>query len=179
MIVNRFLGTLGALSLGFVLLVSGSANATTIFEPTDGDVNFLISTLPDGTLLSMWDDSDMTFVGDSLAISVPEMINFTAGGNDIGDFTATNEASATLNLTASDRFILGISTDGGTNWSGDTGVDFLGANSYNVNFSNGTVLTIDVEVIEPPQEVPVPAAIWLFGFGLLGLIGIARQRKSA
>ena len=27
--------------------------------------------------------------------------------------------------------------------------------------------------------VPVPAAIWLFGSGLLGLIGIARRRKSA
>jgi hypothetical protein len=27
--------------------------------------------------------------------------------------------------------------------------------------------------------VPVPAAIWLFGFGLLGLIGIARRKKAA
>ena len=27
-------------------------------------------------------------------------------------------------------------------------------------------------------EVPVPAAIWLFGSGLLGLIGIARRRYS-
>jgi hypothetical protein len=27
--------------------------------------------------------------------------------------------------------------------------------------------------------VPVPAAIWLFGSGLLGLIGIARRKKAA
>jgi hypothetical protein len=27
--------------------------------------------------------------------------------------------------------------------------------------------------------VPVPAAVWLFGFGLLGLIGVARRRKTA
>jgi hypothetical protein len=26
--------------------------------------------------------------------------------------------------------------------------------------------------------VPVPAAVWLFGSGLIGLIGIARRRKS-
>ena len=28
------------------------------------------------------------------------------------------------------------------------------------------------------SAVPVPAAVWLFGFGLLGLIGIARRKKA-
>ena len=32
---------------------------------------------------------------------------------------------------------------------------------------------------EQPQIVPVPAAVWLFGSGLLGLVGIARRRKVA
>ena len=31
----------------------------------------------------------------------------------------------------------------------------------------------------PPAAIPVPAAVWLFGSGLLGLVGIARRRKSS
>ncbi|HSH28376.1 MAG TPA: VPLPA-CTERM sorting domain-containing protein [Thiohalobacter sp.] len=30
-----------------------------------------------------------------------------------------------------------------------------------------------------PAAVPVPAAVWLFGSGLLGLVGVARRRDSA
>ena len=29
-----------------------------------------------------------------------------------------------------------------------------------------------------PPAIPVPAAVWLFGSGLLGLVGVARRRKS-
>ena len=29
------------------------------------------------------------------------------------------------------------------------------------------------------DSVPLPAAVWLFGSGLLGLIGIARRKKLA
>jgi len=34
-------------------------------------------------------------------------------------------------------------------------------------------------LIEPPSAVPVPAAVWLFGSGLLGLVGVARRKKVA
>lgn len=33
-------------------------------------------------------------------------------------------------------------------------------------------------IISSPSAVPVPAAVWLFGSGLLGLIGIARRKKT-
>jgi len=39
---------------------------------------------------------------------------------------------------------------------------------------NGTVRWDDASI----SAVPVPAAVWLFGSGLIGLIGIARRRKS-
>ena len=32
---------------------------------------------------------------------------------------------------------------------------------------------------DAPPAVPVPAAVWLFGSGLLGLVGVARRKKAA
>ena len=29
-----------------------------------------------------------------------------------------------------------------------------------------------------PAAVPLPAAVWLFGSGLLGLVGVARRRRD-
>jgi len=42
-----------------------------------------------------------------------------------------------------------------------------GGGSYNYGFDNVTT-----------GIVPIPAAVWLFGSGLLGLIGIARRKKA-
>lgn len=33
--------------------------------------------------------------------------------------------------------------------------------------------------IAAPSAIPVPAAVWLFGSGLIGLAGVARRRKAA
>jgi hypothetical protein len=40
--------------------------------------------------------------------------------------------------------------------------------------SNGALTFTDT-----PAAVPLPAAVWLFGSGLLGLVGIGRRRKAA
>jgi hypothetical protein len=47
---------------------------------------------------------------------------------------------------------------------------------YNANFD---VTSIHIDNIIPDTVVPVPAAVWLFGSGLLGLVGIARRKKKA
>ncbi len=61
---------------------------------------------------------------------------------------------------------------------------------FNANFDvltlsnpGGTANSIapfcEVGVCAPPPAVPVPAAVWLFGSGLLGLVGVARRKKMA
>lgn len=41
----------------------------------------------------------------------------------------------------------------------------------------GHALVRNTFALPPPPPIPVPAAVWLFGSGLLGLIGVARRKK--
>ena len=45
---------------------------------------------------------------------------------------------------------------------------------FNANFNANMAMTPD-----PVQTVPVPAAVWLFGSGLMGLAAVARRKKKA
>ncbi len=36
----------------------------------------------------------------------------------------------------------------------------------------------DYSLIVTPSAIPIPAAVWLFGSGLLGLIGVARRKRT-
>ena len=59
------------------------------------------------------------------------------------------------------------------------GTGILTGNSYEATnatwtFSTSTLSSYDMNVAT--TVVPVPAAVWLFGSGLIGLVGIARRR---
>jgi hypothetical protein len=160
------------MGMGLVLTIA-RVEAATIFAPTDGDVNFLFGDLAGGTL-AMFDDIDQAYLGASINIEVPSIVGFV-GPNGNGDHIAINNLSQTLTLTGSDNFILGIFFNG--NWLADSSVLAVGANSYTVSFDNGgSVLQVDVQTA---PAVPVPAAVWLFGSGLLGLVGVARKQASS
>jgi len=46
-------------------------------------------------------------------------------------------------------------------------------------FATGSGLGQTTSLVFTPSAVPIPAAVWLFGSGLLGLIGIAKRKKAA
>lgn len=50
---------------------------------------------------------------------------------------------------------------------------------HNANFDMTAITFVGCSAECTPPEIPVPAAVWLFGSGLLGLVGVARRRKQA
>jgi hypothetical protein len=162
------------LLLGTALFVTASvANATTIWLPTDGDINFSLQTGALGSYeLRIFDEEAGIPSGDSLLVVTPDLI-YVNGSTSLhynSDFSDTG-------LAYDGDFVLAVSNDGFATWTtGDANMASTltvpEANMYAVKFGNigGFELVIDV------TPVPVPAAVWLFGSGLLGLVGVARRR---
>ena len=147
--------------------------ATIVWEPTDGDVNFIYSTVA-GFSLGLFDVGDF----DALQAS-PLLLNTVTGADTVDivadglDFSATSSVSGnTTTLFNDNQFVLAI-TDGFSWFEPVSFVEIApGSNIYEITFSNGVVTSIDAV----PTVIPVPAAVWLFGSGLLGLVGVARRR---
>ena len=94
-------------------------------------------------------------------------INSLSGFNDAGQLIGTFEVACTGDGTRCyDSFI----------WDESTGFqnmnDYMGFETYVSNINNNGQLVGSAEIV-----TPVPAAIWLFGSGLLGLIGFARKKS--
>lgn len=165
---------------GVLALVATAANSSTVFTPTDGDVNFLFGNIA-GYDLYMFDDDDIGSEGTAakLFLDLPELVGILGPiGGGSGDFIATNEAADTLILTGSANFFLALWDTAGDVWLRDSNVTSVGAHSFTVEFesSPGEFLVIDVAVVPEVPQIPVPAAVWLFGSGLIGLVGVARRR---
>ena len=54
----------------------------------------------------------------------------------------------------------------------------IGRDYIEADFLNNGGQVADLSNVRAFSVVPVPAAVWLFGSGLLGLVGIARRKRS-
>lgn len=201
-IVNRVKSIFGlalATSLAFGLMETVNAASCLVSDVTINDVVATDcgwgTTNNDSTAGDTW-QVNMDFAGGRTDWALYEREAGVGGGDNIhdGNTSAINLVSTQISdnptesglmtLNVFDPTLITLKDGGdtlyhwyyfegitGTNlmgtWdaSGIFGGDGGGAPPHNLNHISAYV-------------VPLPAAIWLFGFGLLGLIGVARRRKT-
>jgi len=128
--------------------------------------------------------TDSSFEDNFLAIYDEGSV--TGSGDNFGQ-TSTFPEGITSWLVVTNTLLVGINFDRLDNtgqdlsintWTSATSIDLMG-NSY---FSNNKIANLSMTYrgsTPPPAYVPPPAAIWLFGSGLLGLVGMARRKNSS
>jgi hypothetical protein len=167
--------TIGGTAGGDFAQYGGSSSFT---GSIDGSGN--ISLTPTGTLATVGDFPSLVdeawnvdnFNGGSGAGTnfVPNSPNSNTGYDAFSTGSATN-ASGTINGAAYDgtKAILVKGGSIGNSWGGFFGAQYFEV--WNVGFTFTAALPTT-------PAVPVPAAAWLLGSGLVGLVGVARRRKS-
>lgn len=179
------------LTAAVISLSANAANAATVWMPTSGDTDFLQFDLAglntNGGSLALFDEADFGGTGLIIGEDGGEVFFEVDGSNWIASYTDTNntidtsdDITSTITLFDDYNFVLGMSWDG--IWYEDSSYSLEGGSpdSYLINFDGldgtgqvviGSTLGVDL------QPVPVPAAVWLFGSGLMGLAAIARRRS--
>lgn len=111
-------------------------------------------------------------LGVSAVAQVIVFSEFTGGGATptFFDFGLTDQwQSYTYNTSA------GGDVGGGVTLALKVGCGAVPGCTADVNWDN---VSFTADVLNPPSAVPVPAAAWLFGSGLLGLVGVARRKAA-
>jgi len=136
--------------------VNGSFNAVLALDNAAGPMLLSGTLLFDGTgLLAANSTLGLTFSGTQSGALTDTVIGFEQGKVCCSGTNYPN------------TFDGSIMTLWGANF--DSSADFINTGSY-----SGATLGMDLRIELTP--VPVPAAVWLFGSGLLGLAGVVRRK---
>ncbi|HKJ08048.1 MAG TPA: VPLPA-CTERM sorting domain-containing protein [Gammaproteobacteria bacterium] len=188
---------LAVLALMLSVQAQGSTAPISTWQPTDNDVNFAgtqlycasestctsLGAAPTGVRFALFAAGDASLNGAQyLPINAAgDRVTFSQQGTD---WLLGNHEGDSLTLTGN-RFSLGASTDGGSTWTANTDQLNHGSNWYYSQFGGltssyalaGTSLNTRVALTTvDASPVPVPAAVWLFGSGLIALGAVARRR---
>lgn len=186
---------IAAVMLAALYSISPVASADVVFPALDiatlaGDTG--VSS--DGTTLTM-DATAFSIVTDSGFIEIPDVdFSLTASYSSFdggitytfinGSLTAGTLLSASfgtmdiLSLGSTGNFLADVTYTGGSLTGGLTSgrIEGLFSNATSGDFSSA--FNADSVIAKVGPVVPVPAAVWLFGSGLIGLIGVARRKKA-
>ena len=122
---------------------------------------------------------------DGGAGTISQSIATTIGTNYLIELFLADNSFETGTVTASFGSTLGVSVTGAdtsTTYSGysfthtatSTLTDFI----FGGTVTSGTFFIDDVSIDVSPSAVPVPAAVWLFGTALIGLVGFGKRNKG-
>ena len=133
----------------------------------------------DLSLSFLWGDASVPSVQPLFNLSLTELNTPSTKGNkgSMGDLLSFSSTANTFQFdTAAGKYRLDL-----LGWSKDGGVSFVdslfGADHSASHLKLYAVLQALPNLPPPdPQAVPVPAAAWLFGTGLIALIGMVRRR---
>ena len=99
-----------------------------------------------------------------------------------GQFTGSTIDVSSLGVmqTAGEQYTFNFLLSAGTSFSYKFGTNPYAGGDIKYNLSESSRLISDLKFITSVDTtvVPVPAAAWLFGSGLIGLIGVARRKKA-
>ena len=122
--------------------------------------------------IAVGDVYDATSCAASGACATPASEGIKKGKYPIGPAPIATSTFNTAGQTGTTTTLgqLSLGSDDGVGGSPMDNGPFSG---FNANFDMTTVTVTGV------SAVPVPAAVWLFGSGLVGLAGVARRRKQS
>jgi hypothetical protein len=178
-------GSMGSITVNYsgeVISTTVINGATTIWNPSSTFTGGAVDASPDsvGDVIGLNGSTTVDTLTFSSPVTNPVIAIWSLGRASL-PATFTFDATPTLQVGGPNSIYGGSSiVVNGNTVSGNEGngvvlfngayssISWTSTNEYWYGFTVGTV-----------QNIPIPAAFWLFGSGVLGLIGISRHKKSA
>jgi hypothetical protein len=191
-ILLRYVGALCVAGI-FLLPHVASASVITIIDNGDGDYS-TTGTWSTWTGSGTQGDFDYKTVGEDVTASwalsgqTPGLYRVSVNWADFTNRAVDAPYSVLDGATTLDTVKIDQTqapndfNEGGVLWE-DLGVYTLTGNTLTVRLSDlaspsGNLVIADAVRFERLSATPIPAAVWLFGSGLLGLVGMARRKKA-
>lgn len=167
---------------------AGAANAVgvPVWQPTSSSLTTIELDLGEfiglGRDFAIFDDNDLVAFANPLGLNTGGFAFTTIGtvNNGNGTWTFTNTTSSnTLIVGDPGAFAFGYTADSGATWSAEAASwTEIETDLWAIEYAFGAGVKTAFLTVTNVSLVPVPAAVWLFGSGLLGLVGIARRKKA-